>query len=193
VARINPAPSLTRFDDSHSRAVRGPAVGVPDLRWAAPTVLVWRGPGQVRMLRDDVKWLLRETSALRDLDVFDALLTLEGRELLRPPAVTRAHRALESKRVRGLTAAFRALGTIRRRRALRRLDELERALVKARFKKNDEGLHSLRKLVRRVRYAREWLDVPADELRHVQNVLGVVCDVLALSGLWNSAASRASP
>lgn len=186
MARINPAATLTRFDEALARARRGEAEGVHDLRVLSRRLLVWLELAEVRMLRDDVKWLLRETSALRDLDVFDALLTTEGREVLRPPAVARAHRALESTRVRGLTAAFRALGTIRRRRALRALDELERALVKARFKKNDEGLHSLRKLVRRVRYAREWLDLPADDLRHVQNLLGVVCDVLALQGLWRS-------
>ena len=86
----------------------------------------------------------------------------------------------------GLTTAFRALGTIRRRRALRLLQPLERALVKARFKKNEEGVHSLRKLVRRVRYAREWVEVSAGELSHVQNVLGVVCDVLALFRLRRS-------
>lgn len=183
MARINPAPWLARFDDALFRARAGEAEGVHDVRVVARRLLVWLELADVSMLRDDLKWLLRETSALRDLDVFDALLTAEGREELRPLAVARAEMALHSKRVSGLTSAFRALGTIRRRRASRALSRLERALVKSRFAKTDEGVHSLRKLARRVRYAREWLDLPADDARHLQNLLGVVCDVLALHEL----------
>jgi CHAD domain-containing protein len=191
VARINPGPTLSRFDDALAQARRGEAEGVHDLRVLSRRLLVWLELAEVRVLRDDLKWLLRETSALRDLDVFDALLTREGRAVLRPPAVARAQTALRSKRVLGLTTAFRALGTIRRRRASRLLQPLERALVKARFKKNEEGVHSLRKLVRRVRYAREWVEVSAGELSHVQNVLGVVCDVLALFRLRRSVSKPA--
>ncbi|MFO0601003.1 MAG: CHAD domain-containing protein [Myxococcaceae bacterium] len=183
MARINPAPQLDRLEEALTRARAGDVEGLHQVRVVARRLLVWLELAEARTLRDDLKWLLRETSALRDLDVFDALLTPEGRAALRPAAEKRARAALTSPRTRALVAAFRALGTVRRRRANRVLAELERALGHSRFEETDDQLHALRKLVRRVRYAREWLGLDAEPVRALQDALGAVCDVIALQRL----------
>ena len=63
------------------------------------------------------------------------------------------------------------------------LEKLERSLAKERVKLEDEALHALRRKLRRVRYAREWLGLDASVHERAQEALGAVCDVLALEAL----------
>ena len=183
MARVNPAKTLDALTDALRGAREGDVEALHRVRTLSRRLLVWLELAEVRVLRDDLKWLLKETSALRDLDVFDALLTPEGRTRLRTPALERAHAALRDERIPGLLAAFRALGTIRRRRARRGVEALTQALESARFPETMDGVHALRKLVRRVRYGLEWLGEDATALRALQDTLGVLCDVGALKGL----------
>jgi CHAD domain-containing protein len=179
---IDLSPWLETFEAARARALRGEAEGLHDLRTSARRLRVWLQLAQLRVLEDDLRWLCRETSELRDLDVLGALLTPAGRRALRPTAERRAKAALESRRVQGVVAALRCLPALRPAFARVGLAELERSLTRATPRTDDE-VHALRRRVRRVRYAREWLGVDASDLQRAQDVLGVVCDVLVLQAL----------
>jgi CHAD domain-containing protein len=186
---ISNAPWLAKFENARRAALAGDVEGLHDVRTSARRLRVWLRLADLRVLEDDLRWLCRETSALRDLDVFDALLTADARAALRPTAQAQAHAALKSKRLDGVVFALKTLGACAERDAHQVLAKLERTLARAKPRRLDsEAIHAYRRKLRRVRYAREWLGLDAREHERAQETLGVVCDVLALERLIDSGA-----
>ena len=179
------APWLTRFERSRAAALRGDVEALHQVRVIARRLRVWLALAGLHVLQGDLRWLCRETSALRDLDVLDEVLTAEGRATLRPPAVRRARDALRSSRVDGVVAALRVLPAldVERARAASRAFEARLDVLRA---QTDDELHALRRQVRRARYAREWLEEDTAGLRQLQAALGPLADLAALRRLVTS-------
>lgn len=176
------APWLTRFEAARTAALRGDAEGLHDVRTIARRLRVWLRLAGLHVLESDLRWLCRETSALRDLDVLQEALSPGGRARLRPDAERRASNALRARRVDGVVLALRSLPELDERKARAVLRTLEASLVRGPVE-TDEQVHALRKRVRRARYAREWLGDDARALRRLQDVLGPLCDLAALTRL----------
>jgi CHAD domain-containing protein len=155
--------------------------------------------GRRRALVDDLRWLVRSLGPARDLDVlrealppanprFDAWLT---RLAARARADARA--ALTSPRFEGLLAALRVLPPVDEAVARCGLDAVSKKvrrqldrLVGARLEPGQlaVAVHALRRALRRLRYAADWLNERADGLGHLQDALGAVCDLGALARLF---------
>lgn len=156
------------------------------MRVAAGRLSVWLELGARRALRDDLRRLRRAAAAVRDLDVMSAH---EGgsswAESLRNERAREAvglRKFLATPRVETLVEALElvpdpdpvnvrsALQRLKRRvmRAGDRLDESEGEEV---------ALHRLRRRVRRLRYALEWMGADAAELRGLQEHLGGMNDL----------------
>lgn len=176
------APWLSRFEAARAAALNGDVEALHHARTIARRLRVWLRLAGWRALESDLRWVCRETSRVRDLDVLDTVLTPAARAAWRPAARRQASAALSSQRVDGVLRALAALPPLDVARARKRLDRWERALEHPRPKTDDE-VHALRKRVRRARYAREWLGDDAADLRALQDVLGVACDLAALRRL----------
>lgn len=163
--------------------------GVHQLRVAAARLDVWLRLGRRRLLRDDLRWLRRGAGDVRDLDVLIAgggpapfLAELRSSwESARASMLA----VLGHPRLEGLLAAIRAEPPIDRRRAgkesarwSRRLGRVGRSID---WRCDPlEALHSFRKRVRRVRYAREWLGETAAETKSLATLLGDLHDEAVL-------------
>ena len=160
--------------------------GVHQLRVAAGRLSVFLELGGRRMLRDDLKWLRRGASAVRDLDLLlahapngawtDSLLA-ERRS---------AWRALDARisdpRFGALTLALSMEPAIDGDTAREMIAQLRRRAVRAGrpLAKGDtepQTLHRLRRKLRRLRYALEWLDDDARDVKHMQDELGEINDL----------------
>lgn len=174
---------LAHLDDARTLALAGDAEGVHQVRVSLRRLRVWLSFKGHPGWEEELRWLCSELALLRDLDVFGDVLTAGARAGLRPKAVKRAVTALESKRFHALRDALWAVSSPRRSRAKRVLPKLERAWEKRRdrLRKGDgEAIHRLRRALRRVRYAREWLGLDTAEVAAEQEQLGALCDLLAL-------------
>lgn len=174
--------------------------GVHQVRVALARLDLWLRMGGWRTLRPDLRWLRRGAARVRDLDV-----QLERPDL---PAAVRGALAAERERARarlvplldaprtaGLRLALRALPPVPRERAERwRRRTRRRALARCRRLFEDpediERYHDLRRAVRRLRYALEWLEEDAREVRRVQSVLGELNDEAVLVSLLARLASE---
>lgn len=174
---------FSRLDAARDAALRGEVEGVHQVRVCCRRLRVWLQLGGHAALEGDLRWLSRELGPLRDLDVHDGVLTVDARARLRPAAVQRAVAALESERWRATRRALEGLARPRRGAAKKVLARLERRLRRGPFVAEDEALHRLRRRLRTVRYAREWLGLDASELAADQAWLGALCDLLALARL----------
>jgi len=159
---------------------------VHQLRVAAGRLSVWLRLARSRALRDDLGWLRRSAARVRDLDV---LLEHHGQEdwtevfaRERPGLVRELSEALASQRCAGLLQALEYLPELEELRAEERLPQLrERVHAAARTTlaeadpKLDE-LHTLRKCVRRLRYALEWLGRDSSAAKGLQDSLGDLRD-----------------
>lgn len=158
---------------------------VHQLRVAAARLRVWLELAGLRVLRDDLRWLRDAAGPVRDLDV------LLGRTP--PPAwnawlrerrsVARARlaAALATPRPAALVEAFSRLEpvpepTARRGlgRALKRVRRRGRAAEEA--PSCLDSVHRLRRALRRLRYASEWLGGRPKALRRLQEELGELND-----------------
>ncbi len=156
------------------------------LRVAAGRLSVWLELGARRSLRPDLWRLRRSAAAVRDLDVL-ATHDLEGAwtETLRQERAIEAaclRAALLSPRVEALLEGLvvvpepdavnvrSAIQNMKRRvqRAGDRLDDPE---------EKDRALHRLRRRVRRLRYALDWLGSDSTDLRTLQEHLGGLNDL----------------
>lgn len=151
---------------------------------------------RVRVLRSDLRWLIRTFAEVRDLDV--------AMTLWREPAfvrwcVSRRARAVEElrwlRRAARVTGLLRALGSMREHggggRSLSRWQEqMERRRDIARRAPSLESFHALRRSARRLRYGLEWRGEDASDVRALTAVLGEVCDVLPLLRLLTQAGQR---
>jgi CHAD domain-containing protein len=160
------------------------------MRVALGRLRTWlRLGGRARTLDHELRWLRRACGRVRDLDVLLAL---------HPPASVardmRASRAraaevlratLDDERVARAIASLEKLPAVRRKRAKRSARKLaRRAIARGESAAVDRGepaaLHELRRAVRSLRYALEWLgrgdghDV--SDLTDAQDALGEACD-----------------
>lgn len=183
--RLDAGPWLEHLDHARILALAGDAEGVHQVRVSLRRLRVWLSFKKRRPLDDELKWLCGELALQRDLDVFGDVFTVEAMTELRQRAVEQAVTALESQRWFRLRDALSEVRAPKRRRAKRRLRKLERRLSERRAalpSRDGLALHGLRRALRRVRYAREWLGLDTGDIPDEQDRLGAVCDLLALEG-----------
>lgn len=146
---------------------------------------MWLSLGGWHVLDDDLRWLRDEAAPSRDLDVQLGMHPPAGwaRELRRRRAEARGRllRALGDPRMKSLLSALASLPPVplgAARREARRLSRRALSLgKKTPFRSADvEPIHRLRRSVRRVRFALEWLCEDASEVKSLQDALGEVCD-----------------
>jgi CHAD domain-containing protein len=156
--------------------------GPHGLRVACRRLDVWLRLGGWRVLRDDLRWLRTVAGTVRDVDV----VRHAGERSPEAPPLherQRAHvalvEALGSSRFAGLEMALAGFAPTRARDARRRTSSLVRTAL-ARDPGSAAELHELRRRMRRVRYALEWLGEPIGPLPRLQDALGEVSDGLLL-------------
>jgi CHAD domain-containing protein len=162
------------------------AEAVHKLRVSAGRLSVWLELGARRALRDDLRRLRRAASGVRDLDVIaahehGAAWAAELRQE-RLGEAARLRAALASPRVEALVGALGLVpdpDPVCVRSALQRL---KRRVSRAGDRLNgpddeqpedrERALHRLRRRVRRLRYALDWLGADTADLRDLQEHLG---------------------
>jgi CHAD domain-containing protein len=189
---LSPRPWIEALE-RHVRAAREmPEVeSVHQLRVAAGRLGVWLRLARRRALRDDLDWLRKSAARVRDLDV---LLARHGEESWsaalaaeRAVAARELVSALETPRVAGLLQALAYLPPLSVREAALRLPKL-----RARFRSaatqtlraaapEFEELHRVRKRVRRLRYALEWVGRESKAEKALQDALGTLHDAAVAS------------
>lgn len=171
---------------------------VHDVRVAARRLLAFLALSDLRVLRDDLRHLIRGLGRLRDLDValgaklggaFDVHLRRE-REL----ATAAAARLLSLEQTAPLLSALARLPAPGRgqceRAVTATVDEVGRREGLARRAQTSEALHALRKAIRRERYVKEWLGRETRALQQRQELVGVACDLASLQRLLVEAGER---
>jgi CHAD domain-containing protein len=188
---ISPRPWLEHLLDHVPIARLGNDVeGVHQVRVATRRLDAWLRLGGRRVLRDDLRWLRRVAGDVRDLDVLlgrhpDGALGTWLRA--RRDSAQRAFvRALESPRWHGLSTAFLLLPPLDPDVAARGLARIEKRVGRADANLGDDGdrdeaslerWHALRRALRRLRYALEWLDRDAEAIEELQDELGELGDL----------------
>ncbi|TBH17278.1 CHAD domain-containing protein [Thermus thermamylovorans] len=167
--------------------------GVHQVRVAGRRLRVYLDLLGWRLLQDDLRRLVRGAGRVRDLEV-----ALTGPSAL-PPGF-RAHLAEELRLARanlpGLLASPWTEALLRALAVLPPLDagvaekSLERLVARAEARlaglgrePSLEALHAYRRALRRVRYAKEFLGLPAKREKALQEVLGGLQDLDVLLGL----------
>jgi CHAD domain-containing protein len=155
------------------------------VRVAAGRLSVWLELAGFRVLRDDLRWLRRSAGTVRDCDI--VLASSPAPALVRriEERCRIQHRELSSvlasERVPSLLAALSVLPPLSRRTAKKRVRRLKRRVLRA----GDElaraptdllALHRLRRRLRRLRYALEWLDEKPKTLEKLQDAFGALND-----------------
>lgn len=160
--------------------------GVHQLRVASARLETFLRLGARRALRDDLRWLRERASAVRDLDVLLAgkLPKPFAEWLAAERVVARAGllEALESPRLRALLEAWNWVPPLDRESAAHERRRLaRRATVRAATALEHDApldaFHAVRRALRRLRYADEWLGRDASELKALQQSLGELNDV----------------
>lgn len=183
---IESTPWLSRLRDHMAAAAdRGDPEDIHDLRVATRRLASWLKLGGVLLLRDDLRWLRDAAGAVRDPDVVlamkpDAAFARWLRQL-RNARHQDLRAALASERARALLLALDSLPAVDRRFARRSVPRLaRRALDRGRefeLAPDDvERFHALRRGVRSLRYALEWLDEKTGAFRDFQDVSGLAAD-----------------
>lgn len=159
--------------------------GAHQVRVATRRLGVWLVLGGHTILVDDLRWLRSAAAGVRDLDVLMTAELPDGwRAWLderRASARTALVAAVDSPRVAGLVHALRVLPPASRRRARREARALVATAVRLGRAVEGRGatlddIHALRRSLRRVRYALEWLGRPAEPLVAAQDDLGELND-----------------
>lgn len=160
--------------------------GVHQLRVASARLEVFLRLAGRRSLLDDLRWLRERASAVRDLDVLLAgdlpkpfAEWLAGERLVARAGLLAA---LESPRLRALLEGWRWVPDLDRKAAERNRDELARRAERraARALESEaqlDAFHAVRRALRRLRYADEWLERDVEELKTLQATLGDLNDV----------------
>jgi len=166
--------------------------GVHQVRVAAGRLDTWLRLGERPALRDGLRRFRRSAGRLRDLDV---LLASDPPPAWEPWLRERWRReharfraGLEDPGLEELLAALERLPGIEHGLARRNARKLEEQ-VAARGRRleaaptNLEACHSLRKAVRRLRYALEWLGESTEPIKALQKILGRLNDASVALGL----------
>lgn len=199
--RLDASRWLSHLDRARRVALEGvDPEGVHQVRVAARRLRAWLTLGGHRALHDDLRWLCRSLSEARDLDIFGEVLDGEAMQRRRADAQAEVRATLESRRYEGLRRALGLVPPPPRRAARARLRALERRLEVRRSAvrfpltvRQLERVHALRRALRRVRYAREWLGLDTAELSREQEWLGTLCDLTALARFVSLHAPDTSP
>lgn len=166
------------------------AEAVHDARVAARRLITFLALAELRVLRHDLRRLVRGLGRLRDLDV--ALEALPSGAF---QAWLAGERKREAARVRPLLGAdveavLTALTNLPApspkagERGLAQAREGVRQRTRAAKRAGTiEAVHALRKALRRERYVREWLGRDVEALRARQELVGVACDLASLQRL----------
>lgn len=156
---------------------------VHQVRIAAGRLSVWLELGGLHVHRADLRWLRRRLARARDLDVLlqqspPPVLAAWLREE-RVRAQDRVCRAIDHRRTRTLLHTLALVSPHERAVARAHLGAIaERVLRRGEVAGADvERLHDLRRALRRLRYAAEWLDLDATRLHEAQTDLGEVNDL----------------
>ncbi len=182
-------------DAEDSRAVHG-------LRVACARLDVFLRLGRRRALRDDLRWLRRSASNLRDLDVLlesSAAGELDAQTVSSLSTERTAARAaflevLASERCEALLDALANVPSVSAQRARAPLERLAERVRRRGEQLLDapaefERHHALRRALRRLRYAREWLGMDCTAIRALQDSLGALNDALVRE-TWISRVER---
>ena len=170
--------------------------GVHQVRIAAGRLDVWLRMRSLRVLRDDLRWLRKAAAQVRDLDVLLERRLPDGFQAWTRDERLRAHAALagvlEAPRTTALVAALASLPPVGRTAArdyaageLRELQRRGRRIT--RDDATSADMHAVRRSLRRIRYAREWLGLKTASLKALQDELGSLNDsAVALAHLDRS-------
>lgn len=167
--------------------------GVHRLRVTTRRLDTWLRLAEMRVLRDDLRWLRSLAGPVRDLDILlsdplyaplrqapidggtDRLAQLRG---LRAESLAQLHAALQDSRVAGLCTALALLPPVPVRRAVRSTRRLLRRVRRLEMDASRPNeIHDGRRAVRRLRFALELLGNPVPGLVELQDVLGRVSDL----------------
>lgn len=160
--------------------------GVHQVRVAVRRLRVWLRLAGMRVLEDDLAWLVRAAGEVRDLEVLLQHPNLPKTfrtwaELRLKQARTAFLPLLDSPRLAGLLQALSILPPLDEKVAESRLERLvrqvERRAVEWRSEDSIERLHALRRALRRLRYALEWLGQDSDTVKALQEIFGQVGDL----------------
>lgn len=160
--------------------------GVHQLRVASRRLRVWLRLAGMQVLEDDLAWLVGAAGEVRDLEVL-----LQGSNLpkaFRAWAGSRLERArgdlvplLDSPRLSGLLQALSYLPPLEEGLAQTRLKRFVRQVQRKAEAWHSQGsiesLHALRRALRRLRYAQEWLGQNSQTAKEMQAVFGQVGDL----------------
>lgn len=167
--------------------------GVHQVRVAGRRLRVYLDLLGWRVLQDDLRRLVRGAGRVRDLEValtgplalpsgFRAYLAEELRL-----ARTNLPGLLDSPWMEALLQALSVLPPLDAKVAEKNLERLvaraEARLAALRREPSLEALHAYRRALRRVRYAKEFLELPTKRERALQEVLGGLQDLDVLLGL----------
>lgn len=163
------------------------AEGVHQVRVAAGRIAVWLEMSGRAVLRSDLRAFRRVASPVRDADV---LLERGPPEAFatRLRALRERERAdmigyLRSDRARALRQALALLPPIPRDVAMEALPSFRDRVLRrgdalaSHPEPQDEDFHSLRRAVRKLRYALEWLGLPAAPVKALQQTFGDLNDL----------------
>lgn len=161
--------------------------GVHQVRVATRRIDAWLILGGWHVFRDDLRWLRRRASAVRDID---ALLARKGfPKSVKPPMMVlkrQAHAefvsACDDPRLAALLVGLSSVPAIKtseaKKRLHRMLDQAIRAGEDAEKNGLDlESLHRLRRMLRRLRYGLEMLGASTTPLKRLQEMLGNINDL----------------
>jgi CHAD domain-containing protein len=159
---------------------------VHQLRVSTRRLSSWLKLGRIKILRSDLRWVRAAGGAVRDLDVVLAQ---------RPPApladwlMAERSRCFQqllqvvgAPRTAALLSALTHVAPVEEARARETIGRLARAVLdlgeKLQVAPNDvEGFHRLRRSVRALRYALEWLQEKTGAFKQFQDITGTAADL----------------
>ena len=160
--------------------------GVHQVRVASRRLAVWIQLRGGRVLVDDLRWLRGRAGAVRDLDVLLERKPPRGwsRWLADQRRAARANllEALADRRLAGLVEALSLLPPLDEDEARSRLPRVARKVLRAgdalsAHSHDIDALHRLRRRMRRLRYALEWMGDQTDLYSSLQSAFGDVADL----------------
>jgi len=155
--------------------------GIHQIRVASRRLDTWLVLGNLRVLRDDLRWLRASVSAARDLDVLAASdVPVEVAAWLRQRRGAEQNAvvaATGSRRTAALADALALLPDLDAKTARRSIARILRQVLRrgARLDPDaivDTHLHALRRSVRRLRFAIEWTGDRCSRLAELQETFG---------------------
>jgi CHAD domain-containing protein len=156
------------------------------MRVAAGRLSVWLELGARRSLRSDLRRLRRSAAAVRDLDVLGSrdaeAAWLETLRQERAAEAASLKAAASSPRVQALLDALAVVPEPDPVHVRSAIQHMKRRVQRAGDRLEEDGernraLHRLRRRVRRLRYALEWMGADSTDLRELQGHLGTLNDL----------------